>query len=79
MVWLLPLVSSTVIVTSPPPLWGGAGGRFGWPRPACVGQCVLQSLQRYGMVARLFAVMSSLRARYDTKYDVALSVPLSLL
>ena len=31
-----------------PPLWGGACGRFGWPRPACVGQCVLQ---RYGMVA----------------------------
>ena len=45
MVWLLPLVSSNVIVT---PLWGGACGRFGWPRPACVGQCVLQ---RYGMVA----------------------------
>ena len=31
-----------------PPLWGGACGRFGWPRPARVGQCVLQ---RYGMVA----------------------------
>ena len=31
-----------------PPLWGGACGRFGWPHPACVGQCVLQ---RYGMVA----------------------------
>ena len=50
MVWLLPLVSSNVIVTClvPSPLWGGACGRFGWPRPACVGQCVLQ---RYGMVA----------------------------
>ena len=33
---------------SSPPLWGGACGRFGWPRPAWVGQCVLQ---RYGMVA----------------------------
>ena len=53
MVWLLPLVSSNVIVTClvpspPPPLWGGACGHFGWSRPACVGQCVLQ---RYGMVA----------------------------
>ena len=51
MVWLLPLVSSNVIVTClvpSPPLWGGACGRFRWPRPACVGQCVLQ---RYGMVA----------------------------
>ena len=51
MVWLLPLVSSTVIVTSPPPLWGGACGRFGWPRPACVGQCVLQRYGMAGMVA----------------------------
>ena len=32
----------------PPPLWGGACGRFGWPRPACVGQRVLQ---RYDMIA----------------------------
>ena len=50
MVWLLPLVSSNVIVTClvPSPLWGAPCGRFGWPRPACVGQCVLQ---RYGMVA----------------------------
>ena len=31
-----------------PPLWSGACGLFGWPRPACGGQCVLQ---RYGMVA----------------------------
>ena len=31
-----------------PPLWSGACGPFGWPRPACVGQCVPQ---RYGMVA----------------------------
>ena len=30
------------------PLWSGACGLFGWRRPACVGQCVLQ---RYGMVA----------------------------
>ena len=43
MVWLLPLVSSTVIVTSPPPPPGGVGTVV-----ACVGQCVLQS---YGMVA----------------------------
>ena len=36
MVWWLPLVSSNVIVTClvpSPPLWGGACGRFGWPRP----------------------------------------------
>ena len=47
MVWLR---SNEVIVTClvPSRLWGGACGRFGWPRPACVGQCVLQ---RYGMVA----------------------------
>ena len=32
----------------PPPLWSGTCGLFGWPRPACGGQCVLQ---RYGMVA----------------------------
>ena len=42
------LVMSSLRALSPPPLWGGACGRFGWPRPACVGQCVLQ---RYGMVA----------------------------
>ena len=48
--WLLPLVSSNVIVTClvPSPLWGGACGRFGWPRPACVGQCVLQRYVWYG-------------------------------
>ena len=50
----------------PPPLWGGACGRFGWPRPACVGQCVLQRYVWYGC-CRLLAVMSSLRARYHTK------------
>ena len=50
MVWLLPLVASNVIVTClvPSPPCGVGTGRFGWPRPACVGQCVLQ---RYGMVA----------------------------
>ena len=42
------IVMSSLHALSPPPLWGGACGRFGWPRPACVGQCVLQ---RYGMVA----------------------------
>ena len=41
-------VTSSLHALSPPPLWGGACGRFGWPRPACVGQCVLQ---RYGMAA----------------------------
>ena len=30
------------------PLWSGTCGLFGWPRPACGGQCVLQ---RYGMVS----------------------------
>ena len=42
-----------------------------FPPPACVGQYVLQ---RYGIgCCRLLAVMSSLRARYHTKKDVALS------
>ena len=36
------------LASSPPPLWSGTCGLFGWPRPACGGQCVLQ---RYGMVA----------------------------
>ena len=36
------------LASSPPPLWSGACGLLGWPRPACGGQCVLQ---RYGMVA----------------------------
>ena len=48
------VVLNTVIVTSPPPPVGGACGRFGWPRPACVGQCVLQ---RYG--AWLLPLVSS--------------------
>ena len=39
------VVMSSLHALSPP---GGACGRFGWPHPACVGQCVLQ---RYGMVA----------------------------
>ena len=42
------VVMSSLPALSPPLLWHGACGRFGWPRPACVGQCVLQ---RYGMVA----------------------------
>ena len=79
MVWLLPLVSSNVIVTCLVP--SPRCGRFGWPRPACVGQCVSTEVW-YGC-CRLLAVMSSLRARYHTKYDVALfslqTVPLSLL
>ena len=45
--------------SSPHPLWSGACGLFGWPRPACWGQCVLQ---RYGMGCRLLVVMSSLHA-----------------
>ena len=61
MVWLLPLVSSTVIVTSPPPPVG---------RPRLCG-AVCSTEIWYGC-CRLFAVMSSLRARYDTRYDVAL-------
>ena len=48
-----------------PPLWGGACGRFDWPRPACVGQCVLQRYVWYGC-CRLLAIMSSLRARHHT-------------
>ena len=43
---LVVIVVATCLV--PSPLWDGVCGRFGWPRPACVGQCVLQ---RYGMVA----------------------------
>ena len=74
MVWLLPLVGSNVIVTclvpSTPRLWGGACGRFGWPRPACVGQCVLQ---RYGC-CRLLAIMSSLRARHHTNMMLLFSL-----
>ena len=63
---LLVVVSSLRALSPPPPLWGGACGRFGWPRPACVGQCVLQRYVWYGC-CRLLAVMSSLRARYHTK------------
>ena len=36
------VVMSSLRALSPPPLWGGACGRSGWPRSACVGQCVLQ-------------------------------------
>ena len=36
------------LASSPPPLWSGVCGLVGWPRPACVGQCVPQ---RYGTVA----------------------------
>ena len=67
MVWLLPLVSSNVIVTClvPSPTVGWGLWSF-WLAPP-----------------HLLAVMSSLRARYHTKYDVALfslqTVPLSLL
>ena len=37
----LVVVMSSLRALSPPPLWGGACAPFGWPRPACVGQCVL--------------------------------------
>ena len=70
MVWLLPLVCSNVIVTclvpSPPVWWGLWSFWLAPPRPACVGQCVLQRYVWYGC-CRLLAVMSSLRARYHTK------------
>ena len=64
-----------------PPLWSGACGLFGWPRPACGG--AVCGTEVWHGCCRLLAVMSSLRARYHTKYDVALfslqTVPLSLL
>ena len=85
MVWLLPLVSSTsnVIVTclvpSPPV---GRGLWSFWLAPPRLCGAVCSTEIWYGC-CRLLAVMSSLRARYHTKYDVALfslqTVPLSLL
>ena len=67
MVWLLPLVSSNVIVTClvPSPRCG-VRPVVVLVGPACVGQCVLQRYVWYGC-CRLLAVMSSLRARYHTK------------
>ena len=44
----------------PPPLWSGACGLFGWPRPAC-GGAVCSTDVWYGC-CRLLVVMSSLRA-----------------
>ena len=58
--WYPPLPVKWVVVLFglvAPPLWSGACGLFGWPRPACGGQCVLQ----YGC-CRLLVVMSSLHA-----------------
>ena len=52
LVWPRPL--------SPPPLWSGACGLFGWPRPAC-GGAVCSTDVWYGC-CRLLVVMSSLRA-----------------
>ena len=85
MVWLLPLVSSTsnVIVTclvpSPPV---GRGLWSFWLAPPRLCGAVCSTEIWYGC-CRLLAVMSSLRARYHTKYDVALfslqTVPLTLL
>ena len=83
MVWLLPLVSSNVIVTclvpSPPVGWGLWSFWLAPPR-LCGAVC---STEIWYGCCRLLAVMSSLRARYHTKYDVALfslqTVPLSLL
>ena len=95
---LLSLVAFPVwscLAASPPPLWSGACGLFGCPRPAfgvplvssnviltclvpsppCgvgpVGGAVCSTETWYGC-CRLLAVISSLRARYHTKYDVAL-------
>ena len=69
MVWLLPLVSSDVIVACLV------------PSPPCGVGPVCSTEIWYGC-CRLLAVISSLRARYDAKYDVALfslqTVPLSL-
>ena len=83
MVWLLPLVSGHVIVTclvpSPP---CGVGPVVVLVGPARLCGAVCSTEIWYGC-CRLLAVMSSLRARYHTKYDVALfslqTVPLSLL
>ena len=83
MVGLLPLVSSNVIVTclvpSPPVGWGLLSFWLAPPR-LCGAVC---SREIWYGCCRLLAVMSPLRARYDTKYDVALfswqTVPLSLL
>ena len=52
LVWPRPL--------SPPPLWSGACGLFGWPRPAC-GGAVCSTDVWYGC-CRLLVVVSSLRA-----------------
>ena len=77
MVWLLPLVSSNVIVTClvpSPPCGVGPVVVLVGPAPPVRGSVFYKDM--YGM-------MSSLRARYHTKYDVALfslqTVPLSLL
>ena len=67
------VVMSSLRALSPPPLWGGACGRFGWPRPACVGGSVFYR----DMVCDVLVTIQ------NTKYDVALfslqTVPLSLL
>ena len=72
MVWLLPLVSSNVIVTclvpSPPV---GCGLWSVWLAPPSLCGAVCSTEIWYGC-CHLLVVMSSLRARYHTKYDVAL-------
>ena len=72
MVWLLPLVSSNVIVTclvpSPPVGWGLWSF---WLAPPSLCGAVCSTEIWYGC-CHLLVVMSSLRARYHTKYDVAL-------
>ena len=83
MVWLLPLASSntigTCLVPSPPVGWGGWSFWLAPPR-LCGAVC---SAEIWHGCCRLLALMSSLRARYHTKYDVALfslhTLPLSLL
>ena len=79
MVWLLPLTSSLRALSPPPRGWGLWSF---WLAPPRLCGAVCSAEVWYGC-CRLLAVMSSLRARYHTKYDVALfslqTVPLSLL
>ena len=55
-----PLWSCLASSPLPSPLWSGACGLFGWPRPAC-GGAVCSTDVWYGC-CRLLVVMSSLRA-----------------
>ena len=57
---LVPVWSCLASSPPPPPLWSGACGLLGWPRPAC-GGAVCSTDVWYGCY-RLLVVMSSLRA-----------------